>query len=85
MPLRLDDEECLEWLRDPSVSPFVNNIVVRKNRKDILSEETLNNPKSFLNRVKRKCFYNTALRPKIIERIKEYQQGSPLQLYIFLA
>ena len=81
MPLRLDDEECLEWLRDPSVSPFVNNIVVRKNRKDILSEETLNNPKSFLNRVKRKCFYNTALRPKIIERIKEYQQGSPLRLH----
>ena len=81
MPLRLDDEECLEWLRDPSISPFENNYVARKNRKDILSEETLNNPKSFLNRVKRKCFYNTALRPKIIERIKEYQQGSPLRLH----
>jgi hypothetical protein len=81
MPIRLDDEQCLEWLRDPSISPFENNYVMRKYRKDILTEETLNNPKSFLNRVKRKCFYNTALRPKIIERIKEYQQGSPLRLH----
>jgi hypothetical protein len=54
---------------------------MRKYRKDILTEETLNNPKSFLNKVKRKCFYNTALRPKIIERIKEYQQGVPLRLH----
>lgn len=81
MPIRLDDEQCLEWLRDPSISPFENNYVMRKYRKDILTEETLNNPKSFLNKVKRKCFYNTALRPKIIERIKEYQQGVPLRLH----
>lgn len=81
MPIRLDDEQCLEWLRDPSISPFENNYVMRKYRKDILTEETLNNPKSFLNKVKRKCFYNTALRPKIIERINEYQQGVPLRLH----
>jgi hypothetical protein len=82
MPLRLDDEECLEWLRDPSVSPFVAIKRDRETRRNILSEDTLNNPRSFLNRVKRKCFYNTALRPKIIERIKEYQKDGTMRLYI---
>ena len=82
MPIRLNDEECLEWLRDPGISPFVAIKRDRKIQRNILTEETLNNPRSFLNKIKRKCFYNTELRPKIIERIKEYQKDGTMRLYI---
>ena len=81
MPLRLNDEQCLLWIKDPSISPFDNDYVARKYRKDILMEDTLNNPRSFLNKVKRKCFYNSALRPKIVEQIKEYQRDKTLRLH----
>jgi hypothetical protein len=73
MPLRLNDDQCLLWIKDPSISPFENNYVKRKYRKDILTEDTLKNPQSFLNKVKRKCFHNSALRQRIVEQIKEYQ------------
>ena len=85
--LKLDDKHCLLWIKDPSVSPFENdnsfnytNILTRKN---ILSEKDIKNPKSFLNRVKRKCFFNSALRQKIVERIKEYQKPNTPRLYTF--
>jgi hypothetical protein len=81
MPIRLNDDHCLLWIKDPSISPFENNYVHRINRKDILSEETLKNPRSFLNNIKRKCFYNSALRPKIIEKIKEYQRPGTMRLH----
>jgi hypothetical protein len=80
MPIRLNDEHCLLWIKDPSISPFENNHFPRKYRKDILTEESLKNPRSFLNKIKRKCFYNTDLRPKIVEHIKEYQ-SVPLRLH----
>ena len=75
MPIRLNDEHCLLWIKDPSVSPFDNN-------KNILTEDTLKNPRSFLNRIRRKCFHNSTLRPKIVEQIKEYQRNVPLRLHI---
>jgi hypothetical protein len=78
MPLRLNDEHCLLWIKDPSISPFENK---NKKRKDILSADTLKNPKSFLNKIKRKCFYNSVLRNKIVEQIKEYQRLGTLRLY----
>jgi hypothetical protein len=81
MPIRLNDDHCLLWIKDPSISPFINNYVHRINRKDILSEETLQNPRSFLNNIKRKCFYNSALRPKIIEKIIEYQRPGTMRLH----
>ena len=81
MPIRLDDKHCLLWIKDPSISPFENNYTQRKYRKDILSDEALKNPKSFLNKIKRKCFYKSALRPKIIEQIKEYQSIGPIRLH----
>ena len=37
--------------------------------------------RSFLNNIKRKCFYNSALRPKIIEEIKEYQRPGMMRLH----
>ena len=81
MPIRLNDDHCLLWIKDPSISPFENNYVHRINRKDILTEETLKNPRSFLNNIKRKCFYNSALRPKIVEKIQEYQKPGTMRLH----
>jgi hypothetical protein len=81
MPIKLDDEQCLLWIKDPSISPFENDYVLHKRRKDILKENALENPRSFINKVRRKCFYNTALRPKIVEHIKEYQRNGTLRLY----
>jgi len=81
MPIRLNDDHCLLWIKDPSISPFKNNYMHRIHRKDILSEDTLKNPKSFLNKIKRKCFYNSVLRQKIVEQIKEYQRLGTLRLY----
>ena len=91
MHVRLNDEQCLLWIKDPSISPFVNNQQIgrriRKYRKNILtdidndSDDVLKNPKSFINKVRRRCFYNSALRQKIIDQIKEYQRDGTLRLY----
>ena len=66
------DEECLEWIRDPSVSPFTNKKVIKKY---ILNNENL------LNNIKRRCFYNSALRQQIVKQITEYKQNGTLRLY----
>jgi hypothetical protein len=81
MPIRLNDEQCLLWIKDPSVSPFSNNYIQHKRRKNILSEANIKNPKSFLNKVKRKCFHNSAIRQQIVDKIKEYQKDGTLRLY----
>jgi len=81
MPLQLNDKHCLLWIKDPSISPFENNLL-RKFRKDILKNEKEENPKSFLNRIKRKCFFNSTLREKIVKQIKEYQSIGPIRLYM---
>jgi len=85
--LRLNDDHCLLWIKDPSVSPFENdnsfkyrNILSRKN---ILSDADIKNPKSFLNEVKRRCFFKSALRQKIIEQINKYKKEGTLRLYTF--
>lgn len=78
MPIRLNDEHCLLWIKDPSISPFVNN---KNKRRNILSEEALKNPKSLLNKIKRRCFFNSSLRQKIVDDIKEYQRDGTLRLY----
>ena len=95
MSIRLNDEHCLLWIKDPSVSPFTNTKTIktwinhpfhseekeRKFRKNILSEENIKNPKSFLNKIKRKCFYNSIIRQQIVDKIKEYQSNGTLRLY----
>jgi hypothetical protein len=93
MPVRLTDEQCLLWIKDPSISPYENDYVQRKYRKDILIDYNddnddsvdavngLKNPKSFLNRVRRRCFYNSALRQKLVDQIKEYQSKGTLRLH----
>jgi len=81
MPINLNDDHCLLWIKDPSVSPFENNYEQHTRRKNILSEENVKNPKSFLNKVKRKCFHNSALRQKIVDQIKENQKNGTMRLY----
>lgn len=77
------DEECLVWIKDPSVSPFINK---RKTyghviKREIYNEELQGNPKSILNNIKRRCFYNSALRQKIVDKIKEFHRKGTLRLY----
>ena len=74
MPLRLNDEHCLNWIKDPSISPF-------KYKKDILNQEKTKNPLSFLERVKWKCFHKSALREEIVKRITEWRHNNTLRLY----
>ena len=80
MPIRLNDDQCLLWIKDPSISPYTNG-VDKKYRKNILSDEELKNPRSFLNKVKRKCFHNSELRQKIVDKINEYRRNKTLRLY----
>ena len=80
MPIRLNDDQCLLWIKDPSISPYING-VDKIYRKNILSDEELKNPRSFLNKVKRKCFHNSALRQKIVDKINEYRRNKTLRLY----
>jgi len=80
------DEECLVWIKDPSVSPFEKEIELRygrthKYRNKILNEENETNPRNILNNIKRRCFYNSALRRQIVDKIKEYRSQGTLRLY----
>jgi hypothetical protein len=92
MPIRLNDEHCLLWIKDPSVFSFkINNDDDEdmkndddedmKITKNILNEEKNRNPRSFLRRIKRKCFYKSDLRQKIVDQIKEYKSNETLRLY----
>jgi hypothetical protein len=79
MPLKLDDEQCLLWIKDPSISPFVNK---KTNKRRFIFDNNLDNPKEIFNTVKDTCFYNYALRSKIIEQINEYKKNNTQRLYI---
>jgi len=81
MSIRLNDKHCLLWIKDPSISPFVNDYVQRNNRKNILTDEALKNPLSFLNEIKRITFYNTSLRKDIVEQINKYNSDKTPRLY----
>jgi hypothetical protein len=72
------DEECLLWIKDPSFSPFTKS---KGKRRQILTDEDRKNPLYILNKIKRRCFFNTGLRDKIVKQIKEYQQNNTLRLY----
>jgi hypothetical protein len=90
MEIILSDEQCLQWIKDPSISPYINNYRYLKdgihferfNRKQVLTnDKTLNNPRIFINKIKNSCFYNTALRQKIIDTINEYTDNKIPRLY----
>ena len=79
MPLKLSDEQCLLWIKDPTISPLVNK---KTNKRRNIFDNNLDNPKEIFNTVKDACFYNSALRPKIIEQINEYRKNNTQRLYM---
>jgi hypothetical protein len=85
MSIILTDEQYILWIKDPSVSPYINNDVDyydRKWRKNILNLSTLNNPRSFLNKIIMNAFSNTSARQKIVEQIKEYKENKKPRLFM---
>ena len=81
MSIKLNNDQYLLWIKDPSISPFMNDYGERNNRKNILTDEALKNPVSFLNKIKRITFYNTSLREDIVKQIKSYKQNNTPRLY----
>jgi len=83
MSIILSDEQCLQWIKDPSISPYVKNywytiegdkrFFNRISKKQILTNEMNWNPNIFINRVKDICFINSLLRQKIVDKINEYE------------
>ena len=73
--LNVKDNECLLWIRDPSFSPFIN----KDNQRQKLSNDIF--PKNILNRIKERCFYNSALRVKIVKQIESLRKNKTPRLY----
>jgi hypothetical protein len=83
MSIILSDEQCLQWIKDPSISPYVKKywytiegdkrFFDRISKKQILTNEMNWNPNIFINRVKDICFINSLLRQKIVDKINEYE------------
>ena len=82
----LSDEEILQWIIDPTVKPFTkkktdtyfNIIPLQKN---ILNRNSLNQPNSIINNIRRIVFYNTSIRKEIIDRITAIKKENVLRLY----
>ena len=81
MPVKLNNDQYLLWIKDPSISPFMNDYGERNNRKNILTEEALKNPVSFLKEIQRITFYNTSLRKDIVTQIENYKKNNTPRLY----
>jgi hypothetical protein len=81
MSIKLNDDQCLLWIKDPSISPFVNDYGVRNNRKNILSDDALKNPVSFLNKIRRITFYNSSIKDEIVKQLNQYKQNKIPRLY----
>jgi hypothetical protein len=82
----LTNEEILQWIIDPTVKPFTkkktdtyfSSIPLQKN---ILNRNSLNQPNSMINNIRRKVFYNTSIRKEIIDKINEIKEFNVLRLY----
>jgi len=92
MSIILTDEQYILWIKDPSVSPYINDYAyvkngddvfyIRKHRKNILNLSTLNNSRSFLNKIIMNAFSNTSARQKIVEQIIEYKENKKPRLFM---
>jgi hypothetical protein len=90
MSIILSDEQCLQWIKDPSISPYVKKywytiegderFFNRISKKQILTNEMNWNPNIFINRVKDICFMNSLLRQKIVDKINEYERDKTPRL-----
>jgi hypothetical protein len=82
----LSNEEILQWIIDPTVKPFTkkktdtyfSRIPLKKN---ILNRNSLNQPNSIINNIRRKVFYNTSIRKEIIDKINRIKESNVLRLY----
>jgi len=82
----LSNEEILQWIIDPTVKPFTkkktdtyfSRIPLQKN---ILNRNSLNQPNSIINNIRRKVFYNTSIRKEIIDKINRIKELNVLRLY----
>ena len=84
MPVKLNNDQYLLWIKDPSISPYINNVYIkndRKSRKNILTDEALKNPLSFLKEIQRITFHNTSLREDIVKQINKYNLNKTPRLY----
>ncbi len=108
MSVKLNNDQYLLWIKDPSISPYINIVYRNKNihndrilistyinndykepsiqndrmsRKNILTDEALKNPVSFLNEIRRITFYNTSLREDIVKQINEYNLNKTPRLW----
>ena len=91
MSIILNDEQCLLWIKDPSISPYTNLYIYsiegtdafydRIHKKQILFDENDKTPTLFINKVKDVCFINSLLRQKIVDKIKEYKRDKIPRLY----
>ena len=92
MAIILNDEQCLMWIKDPSISPYVKEYLYsiddsdtspykRFQNKQILFDENDKTPTLFINKVKDVCFINSLLRQKIVDKIKEYKRDKIPRLY----
>ena len=91
MSVILNDEQCLLWIKDPSISPYTNLYIYsiegtdafydRIHKKQILFDENDKTPTLFINKVKDVCFINSLLRQKIVDKIKEYKRDKIPRLY----
>ena len=91
MAIILNDEQCLMWIKDPSISPYTNLYIYsiegtdafydRIHKKQILFDENDKTPTLFINKVKDVCFINSLLRQKIVDKIKEYKRNKIPRLY----
>ena len=82
----LSNEEILQWIMDPTVKPFTKKITdsyfhIIPLRKNILNTNSLNQPNSLINNIRRKVFYNTSIRKEIIDRITALKEHNVLRLY----
>lgn len=91
MSIILNDEQCLQWIKDPSITPYVQKSMYsiegtdafynRIHKKQILTDEMNGNPNIFFSKVKDVCFINSLLRKKIVDNINEYTRDKIPRLY----
>jgi hypothetical protein len=93
MSIILSDKQCLQWIKDPSITPYFQKYwyliegteasYYRIYKKQILTDEIDENPTPnlFVDKVKDICFINSLLRKKIVDNINEYTRDKIPRLY----
>jgi len=85
MSIKINNDQCLLWIKDPSISQYLlTNYMYpsvsydKKYKIDFIKDK---NPKLLSNKVKDICFYNTFLRKQLVDKINEYKRDKIPRLY----